>query len=925
MDLSDKNLALKASAGSGKTFSLVLRYLYLLYKGVDSNRILALTFTNKSANEMYERIIDSLENLENRANILAELSGILNLSQEEILKRRLKILKSFLNSNLRISTIDKFFISILKTFSLYKSLMPDFKVQSSFNNDDLKDIFIAQLRVNGLLNDFISFSKEIDKSINEIFKILSDLYNKNDDFTILDNFLDENILKFKNDEVLEKLSKLNLYVLSKEEASANAKKAFIANDISELMKKSWIQRDSLEYRTFTDKNLYTKELDELFFDLKSSVKEYYCLRELFFKKKLFKFLDLYKYSKEKLSQLEGTLIFDDVNFYVYSILNNDIDKDFLYFRLDSNLDHILIDEFQDTSIVQYKILKPLMQEICSGFGQNDFRTLFFVGDSKQAIYRFRGGVKEVFIQALNDFNIDEKNLEFNYRSSKEIVDFVNFIFKDKFQAYIDQKVKINSVKGFIDISTVFENDDLEFHLIKRVKEKIQILIEKNVSLEDIAILGFRNDDLNILAEFLQKEGIDVVTETSSKLINHKQVLGLIEFLKYLYFSKIEDGNFNVYLKAFYELCGIEEDIKIINFDINESLQSLCIKIIKYFNIFNDDSNILKFLSLLSKYRDLSDFIYNYETLDSNVLRFRKNAIRLITIHSAKGLEFRYIILMDSLSKKDNSTYDIALFDYEGIKLNDLKLRVFNRKYVDDEYKKLLNKIDNQEKEDLLNLLYVAFTRAQEGFFLCKKEKNTKFDVLNLSDNKAKIDVKEKKQEESSFVSPPLYKLKSYGIQAKFLKREKDLESKDFYALKFGEALHYTLELSKTFAKEDLLEAFLSTKSRYGLSLKIQGLNDLKKRILNLSSSKEFLNLVADSEIYKELPLKYKEEIMYIDLALKKDNNFIIIDFKSSKKYEEKHKKQVLKYKEVIDNTNDYHTKVYLCYLLKDKVELLKIT
>ena len=119
------NLAYEASAGSGKTFMLVVRYLSLLFQGADPSKILALTFTNKAAAEMSERIVETLEELESRDQIL----------------------KEFLNANTKIMTIDSFFTKVLRKFSLYTSLMPDFTTASSQHELKLLSRFLSEVSV----------------------------------------------------------------------------------------------------------------------------------------------------------------------------------------------------------------------------------------------------------------------------------------------------------------------------------------------------------------------------------------------------------------------------------------------------------------------------------------------------------------------------------------------------------------------------------------------------------------------------------------------------------------------------------------------------------------------------------------------------------------------------------------------------------
>ena len=121
----------------------------------------------------------------------------------------------------------------------------------------------------------------------------------------------------------------------------------------------------------------------------------------------------------------------------------------MYFRLDSTISHILIDEFQDTSVLQYEILKPMIDEIKSGEGAKRFlRSFFYVGDIKQSIYRFRGGNSELFKIAAQ--GMQEESLKINYRSAKNIVEFVNETFSNKIEGFVPQESN-SKIKGFVQV------------------------------------------------------------------------------------------------------------------------------------------------------------------------------------------------------------------------------------------------------------------------------------------------------------------------------------------------------------------------------------------------------------------------------------------------------------------------------------------
>ena len=151
------NLAYEASAGSGKTFMLVVRYLSLLFLGASPSKILALTFTNKAANEMQERIVSTLEELEHRGE-LDEIVKVTGFSKEYLLQNRQRILNEFLNSHTKIMTIDSFFTSILRKFSLYASLMPDFSTFSSQHELKLLSLFLKGVCVAGIKETLVTLS-----------------------------------------------------------------------------------------------------------------------------------------------------------------------------------------------------------------------------------------------------------------------------------------------------------------------------------------------------------------------------------------------------------------------------------------------------------------------------------------------------------------------------------------------------------------------------------------------------------------------------------------------------------------------------------------------------------------------------------------------------------------------------------------------
>ena len=209
---------------------------------------------------------------------------------------------------------------------------------------------------------------------------------------------------------MKALSSLKNIVSNCKGASASLQKAVIAENYYELSIKSWIVKDSLEYWVF--KKCFTPEMDTYLKIIQEAVKNHHCAKEQNFFYALFELLGIYEKSKKALYMDDSELSFSDVTSLVFHILREIEDSEFLYFRLDAQIEHMLLDEFQDTSIVQYEILKPLINEITSGNGIFENGSFFFVGDVKQSIYRFRGGVSALFGEVQGEQNTASRTITY---------------------------------------------------------------------------------------------------------------------------------------------------------------------------------------------------------------------------------------------------------------------------------------------------------------------------------------------------------------------------------------------------------------------------------------------------------------------------------------------------------------------------------
>ncbi|MDD5372899.1 MAG: RecB-like helicase [Sulfurimonas sp.] len=900
------NLAYEASAGSGKTFMLVVRYLSLLFLGAQPSKILALTFTNKAANEMQERIVSTLEELESRGE-LDEIVKVTELSREFLLANRQRVLGEFLNSHTKIMTIDSFFTQILRKFSLYASLMPDFSTFSSQHELKLLSRFLKEVSVAGKKDILITLSLASNKRLTDIFELLDEFYIKFGELKDIE-FKKQDVVQFET-LALSYMSELKKIVTSCKAASSTAIKSVHSESFDELCAKAWLERDSLNYSTFS--KCFTPAMDDLLIKIKDAVKGQNRAKEQNFFFAMKELADIYAKSKKALYMDDSELSFNDVTYLVYEILNLIDDSEFLYFRLDSQIQHMLLDEFQDTSILQYEILKPLISEITAGKGIFDNGSFFFVGDVKQSIYRFRGGVSALFDTVREQNGTRVEKLLTNYRSQKEIVEFVNGVFEQKIKNYTPQLAAEGASGGFVE---VVQNDEV----LQEVITQVQRFLEQGADINEIAVLCATNKDGEEVKEALHAKNIDVVTETTTKLINQKSVKAILEYLKYLYFVQ------DIYAHNFFALISQEvRPIKKVDFN-KAKILDVVKNVIDEFGLFSDDFNQIRFLNEVSRYSDIEALLFEYERLEAGAAASELIGVRVLTIHKSKGLEYEHIIVMDRL-KKAPPARDAVIYEYDGITLKNIYLRIKGRDAVDREYANALTKEKSLVYEDSLNALYVAFTRARENLVVVLKSKDSSFDILDLSPKSSgSLKCKKESDKLTSCVQFQTleYKELYYGTQSDILEVEK-VQEEDLKSINFGLAMHYMLEMLGEFEEKNIPYAKDMMINKYGTLLEDEEIEDIENRVGLLLKNEEFTSLIS-SEFYREKAIRYKNNLRYIDLLVKNDFGWSVIDYKSSTSYSQHHIRQVEYYVKAIKEITQNKVEGYICYLLENSVKIVKI-
>ncbi len=918
-------MALKASAGSGKTFALSVRFLALLFKGANPSEILTLTFTKKATAEMKERILDYLkilqkENLESgkekSQNILKELEEKYHLDPSLVRNSAQKIYQRFLNAEIRISTIDAFFQSILRKFCWFVGLSANFEVNedTEAHQRQLNEGFLSALNSEQLeeLSAFIvqclSYKSYTSDSI---LKRLRFLKNK---LYLFDPNKKEPT--FDEEGFLEKLRSLNNQIQSIETASNEAKKAIKCDDFRGFLNSSltWLEKKS-EYRYFKKLKNEIPTLESECEEIENDLKRYYEAKETAIFKKFPKFIQLYDNATSKIQALD----FDAIKDKVHVLLNGyeEMPAEFFYFRLDSKIAHILIDEFQDTSLNDYKILAPFIDEIKAGIGQAKWhRSVFFVGDVKQSIYAFRGSFSSLFESVAKDFYHD--NLQFNHRSAPLIINYVNTIFKKAYQnsptAYLEQKYPKTSqnkhaTEGYVKVSLVADEREL---LLDQVLQEAQNLLEHHIDPKDITILCATNKDALEIKNYLQERlsAIRPSTESSAKLSQFVESKIIKNALEY---ALAEEPYKPFYKHSVLKLAGYLHDDAIALPGFNpkkESVAGFVWKVMELFELYGEPAQIC--LELAVGCEDANDFLEKLEA--KAIASFNAKGAQIMTIHKSKGMQFPYVIVCERLGKPNSSHSNQLLEEYDGAELVRLYYRMKNREVVDKDYARALNKEEAAKDHEEINAYYVAFTRAELGLIVVTKDKKEsknktmreQLDLAPLEEGEIMPVVSPQKE---PLITSTLIKPHAYGEQVQEIEEELDSDyekNNDQEAINFGIALHKGLEYQYAYniPKQSVLEYLNYHYGFYGLDHQA-----LEESLELFENDAEIQALFKNHALKGEAAFLFEGVVSRIDVLLwDRGQNLYVLDYKSSQNYQQSHKAQVSHYAEFL-KTQAPHFKI----------------
>ncbi|HKO76165.1 MAG TPA: UvrD-helicase domain-containing protein, partial [Flavobacterium sp.] len=565
-----------ASAGSGKTYALVKEYLKIILtanKNDAYRNILAITFTNKAVHEMKSRIVGSLSEFAKEepnskaSDLMQDLSLDTGLSIIQIKTKSQQIIKHIIHNYAAfdISTIDKFTHKVIRAFAHDLGLPMTFEVTLDTENllIEAVDAIIAQAgedeTLTKLLIDFTMEKTDDDKSwdisreILETGKLVLNENNRNE----ITHFHDKSISDFIA--VKEKLVQV-CKDLEKENAS-------LASELLLLIDKNAIDLKSFSRGTFPNhlqsiadgkfnpKNKMFREFDDIAINktakdralieniipdlLKSLAGIYKNFEKRNFYKAFLKnitplsLLNTVSNELAKIQNEQNVLSITEFNAIIHREIQNQ-PAPFIYERLGEKYRHFFIDEFQDTSEMQWQNLIPLIDNALSGQDDSGQKgTLMIVGDPKQSIYRWRGGKAEQFIDLSKDqnpFSNPEKKLEHldkNYRSYSQVIEFNNDFFqllsnefsnadyKDLYENHSRQKVN-NKVGGYVNISFLPELESSEEDEETLDKTDLYVLATLN-TIQKVVKEGFEYKDIVILTR-KRSQGIAVANYLTEQSI-----------------------------------------------------------------------------------------------------------------------------------------------------------------------------------------------------------------------------------------------------------------------------------------------------------------------------------------------------------------------------------------------------------------------
>ncbi len=1031
-----------ASAGSGKTFTLTKSYLKLLFKAKHPEAfkyMLAITFTNKAVSEMKTRIIDTLRQFSNQ-NIIESDNAMFKIICDELsftpqaLHEKSKPLLKYIIHNYAgfdISTIDGFNHKLIRTFAFDLNLSPNFEVeldQARLLNEAVDRLISKAGSDTALTKTLIDFAIEkaddnkswdISYDLNKISKLLineGDLsYIKSLEDKTPQNFeaLKIHLKKGIHDTETKVVKTAEAILTFIEECGLQFEdfnRKSLPNHFKNIQNKrfniafdsAW-QSDLTENRPLYPKRV-TDDIGAIIDNIQPQLSEAFTTTKTqIFKLKFFKavyknvtplsVLNAIKKELNAIKEEQNKILISEFN----SIISREIKHQptpFIYERLGEKYKHYFIDEFQDTSALQWRNLIPLISNALEQETPNNRGSLMLVGDAKQSIYRWRGGEAEQFIQlynkTTNPFHVEPEviSLDTNYRSCKEVINFnnlfFNFIsqhtFNDQTYTTLYEASAQNPFKSyngyvnfnFLDLTKHDERDEL---YPQHVYQTLLNCLENGYALEDIAILVRYKKEGVAIANVLNENGIPVISSEALSIKNSVKVTFVIDLLRLLTDPenakiKIEVLSyiahlFNINDKHDFYQQYLDYDIEVFfknlkDFDVDISLHTLSQAplyelieiIIRAFKLIDKSDAYLEYLlDFVLEYTqkqtgDIVNFIEYYDQkADGLSIRTpeNQNAVQVMTIHKAKGLEFPVVIFPYA----DLNIYR-EVEPKEWVALNPEHYAEFSYAHLNytkdfEHFNETTNTIYHKHQSQLeldnINLLYVALTRAVEQLYvISKKDDNPKcysglfiayFNSLGLWNETSSSYSFGNSKRETTATAPDIQ-----TSSRAFISTAKEHHNLHIIA---NSGYLWDTERQHAIERGNLIHAILS---------KIKTLNDIDIVIheftrsgqINADRATEFKTSINAIMTHPELKAYFSDDLIIYNekeildpfgnvlrpdrIVINSENQAVIIDYKTGKE-DQKHRIQLLQYETVLKQMSFDVIKKILVYV-NDTINVIQL-
>lgn len=1030
---------INASAGSGKTYSLVQKLLAICLKYPDQHekirQVLALTFTNKAANEMKHRIIEWLKNfIKDDYATNKDLQGIQEkLKQEGIVVtiddlhlRSKKTLDYILHhySTLNIGTIDKFNSRLVRSFSHELGLSQNFNLEIKPEPflieavDKMLDEIGTESSISDAFMDYVNYSLENEERIN----LSKTLYTSAKEYVQDKHYfqLDENrdfdwasyesarqnlrssIENLKDDS--KKIAEQTLNLLNEKDlraddfatASGGTIAKFFENVLAHYHQKGKFpfptDEDAVQEKYRKGASSKSKKRQPEILDIieqliasRQIIIDNYILQKK--NEKVLRAILPLKVNKEiqdKLATIEDendVVLLSKFNVLIHENLREEPSA-FIYEKIGTKFSHYFFDEFQDTSFIQWQNFSPLKEHALS----QENMTFTLVGDPKQSIYRFRGGDAQLMLDVINKKEktppfAQVENLENNWRSAVNIVNFNNDLYVFMAQKTNDEHREIfgnshqiprSHFAGRVRINLIENGKKQVFYaeVAEKMKEDLQSLLNQGFQFADVTILCRGNVDIFNYSQLLgnlkvQYKGefvfVKTISEAGLTLNLSSTLLALTEFLRW----QQNPDNLQFAVRMMYYLNTLEK-IKIEDFSAEmmqmlaagskEDMENLIFQ--RYhINLKTNDLTLLNlynyiehFLHEFSVPKKETDFIFNYlemvygytqnpgstlkdflkywdEEAQSMTIKQSENidAVQMMTIHKAKGLEFPVVFLPMTNENKDSKFSSwMPVEDESGLFSVNIDPFAKELEKYSPEMEKFNQDHTYENKIDRFCLQYVATTRPVEQLFFYIEKPNKTSNHLEIYEFlQPKIPLNESGEDISSF--------DLYEVTEDILKKQKhkkaselatlavefrDTKGKNPDAIKIATpSRQYQNRIEKVrigiFAHEILAQINTTSEVEKVLaSYLLEGIitteekNEIAERIYLILNNKDYSKYFVDHQkVINEKDIMISENgatrIYRPDRLIDTGNGYIILDFKTGER-QEKHQQQIDEYKSVLE-------------------------